>query len=175
MPRALTVLMAAGAMLAGAQAASAQYYGPADYYDAPPRYYYDDGYGRYDRPRHGDVPPYHERPSRYHGYGGYRDVPSYGYRGRPYYRGYIEDDLFIHRRYRDYYGDDRVLQDEGRGNVRKRVQGFDPRRPHLGDGTDAPDEQYYARRPRSCGEYYYWDGRACVDARKYPPYVGPKP
>jgi hypothetical protein len=29
-------------------------------------------------------------------------------------------------------------------------------------------------RPLSCGEYHYWDGRACVDARYNDPYLGPK-
>lgn len=29
-------------------------------------------------------------------------------------------------------------------------------------------------RRRSCGEFYYWNGRCCVDARWHPPYVGPK-
>jgi len=57
------------------------------------------------------------------------------------------------------------------------------------DAYDEPPARYYDRpyvhdrfryrrrrvyRPRSCGEYHYWDGRRCVDARYYPPYVGPK-
>jgi hypothetical protein len=29
-------------------------------------------------------------------------------------------------------------------------------------------------RPRSCGEYHYWNGVACVDARYNDPYLGPK-
>ena len=29
-------------------------------------------------------------------------------------------------------------------------------------------------RPSSCGEYRYWKGVRCVDARYRPPYVGPK-
>jgi hypothetical protein len=28
-------------------------------------------------------------------------------------------------------------------------------------------------RPASCGEYRYWDGAACVDARFNKPYLGP--
>ena len=28
-------------------------------------------------------------------------------------------------------------------------------------------------RPASCGEYHYWDGAACVDARFSKPYLGP--
>jgi hypothetical protein len=30
-------------------------------------------------------------------------------------------------------------------------------------------------RPTSCGEYRYWNGVACVDARYHDPYIGPKP
>ena len=29
-------------------------------------------------------------------------------------------------------------------------------------------------RPVSCGEYHYWDGERCVDARYHNPYVGPR-
>jgi hypothetical protein len=29
-------------------------------------------------------------------------------------------------------------------------------------------------RPASCGEYRYWNGVACVDARLNNPYIGPK-
>jgi hypothetical protein len=29
-------------------------------------------------------------------------------------------------------------------------------------------------RPRTCGEFYYWNGRCCVDARRHRPYIGPK-
>ncbi len=29
-------------------------------------------------------------------------------------------------------------------------------------------------RPLSCGEYRYWDGQACVDARFNKPYLGPR-
>lgn len=29
-------------------------------------------------------------------------------------------------------------------------------------------------RPLSCGEYHYWNGEACVDARYNDPYLGPK-
>ena len=28
-------------------------------------------------------------------------------------------------------------------------------------------------RPASCGEYHFWDGAACVDARFNKPYLGP--
>jgi len=28
-------------------------------------------------------------------------------------------------------------------------------------------------RPASCGEYHFWDGQACVDARFNKPYLGP--
>jgi hypothetical protein len=29
-------------------------------------------------------------------------------------------------------------------------------------------------RPLSCGEFHYWNGVACVDARYNDPYLGPK-
>lgn len=29
-------------------------------------------------------------------------------------------------------------------------------------------------RPASCGQYHFWNGRACVDARYYDPYLGPR-
>jgi hypothetical protein len=29
-------------------------------------------------------------------------------------------------------------------------------------------------RPASCGQYHYWNGVACVDARYNDPYLGPK-
>jgi hypothetical protein len=29
-------------------------------------------------------------------------------------------------------------------------------------------------RPLSCGEFHYWNGQACVDARYNNPYLGPK-
>lgn len=29
-------------------------------------------------------------------------------------------------------------------------------------------------RPASCGQYRYWDGTACVDARHHDPYIGPR-
>jgi hypothetical protein len=28
-------------------------------------------------------------------------------------------------------------------------------------------------RPASCGEFHFWDGAACVDARFNKPYLGP--
>ena len=30
-------------------------------------------------------------------------------------------------------------------------------------------------RPASCGEYRYWNGQYCVDARYHRPYLGPRP
>lgn len=30
-------------------------------------------------------------------------------------------------------------------------------------------------RPASCGEYRYWNGQYCVDARYNTPYLGPRP
>jgi hypothetical protein len=29
-------------------------------------------------------------------------------------------------------------------------------------------------RPASCGEFHYWNGEACVDARYNNPYIGPR-
>ena len=191
--RVLSVLMAAAALLIGVQAASAQYYGPVDYYDAPPRGYdYEDRYDRYGPPPYYDelddrVGPerYEESPpflsERY-----YRDRPpygaGYGYGAPRYYEDdprygdeyYLDEDLPPRPAYRDERARETLSSGDESGTPPQR-RGFDPRRPHLGDGTDAPSAQFYARRPRSCGEFYYWDGRACVDARKYPPYVGPRP
>jgi hypothetical protein len=33
---------------------------------------------------------------------------------------------------------------------------------------------WVAERPASCGEFRYWDGTQCLDARDDPPYVGPR-
>lgn len=37
-----------------------------------------------------------------------------------------------------------------------------------------PAYGYVPERPSSCGQYRYWDGERCVDARRVPPYIGPK-
>lgn len=29
-------------------------------------------------------------------------------------------------------------------------------------------------RPANCGEFRYWNGEYCADAREHPPYVGPR-
>src|SRR6478752_2893532 len=29
-------------------------------------------------------------------------------------------------------------------------------------------------RPANCGEFHYWNGEVCADARVRPPYVGPR-
>jgi hypothetical protein len=29
-------------------------------------------------------------------------------------------------------------------------------------------------RPANCGEFRYWNGEYCADARDQPPYVGPR-
>lgn len=39
------------------------------------------------------------------------------------------------------------------------------------------DDRYYwspPPRPASCGKYRYWNGEYCADARRSPPYVGPR-
>ena len=53
-------------------------------------------------------------------------------------------------------------------------------RPYL-DGdvvVDAYDDDdvvvFVPLRPASCGQYRYWNGVACVDARYNDPYLGPK-
>ena len=50
--------------------------------------------------------------------------------------------------------------------------------PYFDDGAIvAADEDIVIiapRRPRSCGQYHYWNGVACVDARYNDPYLGPK-
>ena len=33
---------------------------------------------------------------------------------------------------------------------------------------------WVAARPASCGEYHYWDGARCLDAREDPPDTGPR-
>ena len=38
----------------------------------------------------------------------------------------------------------------------------------------APEPQLIPLRPRSCGEYRYWNGDYCADARYERPYVGPR-
>ncbi len=191
MSRALTMLIAAGTVLAGAQAASAQYYGPADYYDAPPRYY-EERYERYGPPpRYGEDEEYYDERDYYaepgyeeerlpflpeHHYDRPRYGDSYGYdRPRRYDRGPRYDDHYVPEPRGHADGDAEAALTPPDEPEPRRKSGFDPRRPHLGDGTDAPRAQFYSHRPRSCGEYYYWDGRACVDARHYPPYVGPRP
>jgi len=175
MPRIFAIVLLVAGMAGGADVAIAGHlpdyasdYG-ARYIDGDP--YLHEGRGAYyDHGRYGR-PVYYRRPPRY--YDGYRAEPRYDDRYRGYDDYYPGNDRPYRRDYYPGYADE-PLHDEEPGTARNRDHGFDPRRPHLGDGTDAPKEQYYPYRPRSCGEYYYWDGRACVDARKYPPYVGPK-
>jgi len=162
MSRVLAVLMLAAGVVSGSDGANADHL-PREAIYADHVGYYGARYRHHDRYLTDEYEPYydHRRP-RYRRYddGYYPPVP-------PYYGDH-------YRGHHDYYDDDDYLHREEPGNVRERDRAFDPRRPHLGDGTDAPPEQYYSYRPRSCGEFYYWDGRACVDAREYPPYVGPK-
>jgi len=195
--RVMSVLMAAAAFFIGVQAASAQYYGPVNYYDAPPRGNdYEERYDGYGPPPYYDElderaePEGYEdrlpflREHRYHGRPPYGAGYGYGapryyeddsrYRDEYYDEYYLEDDLPPRPAYRDDRAREALSSGDESGTPPER-RGFNPRRPHLGDGTDAPSAQFYARRPRSCGEFYYWDGRACVDARKYPPYIGPRP
>ena len=49
-------------------------------------------------------------------------------------------------------------------------------------GYLAPPAAYYAPpepvwvplRPSSCGQYHFWNGQYCADARYQPPYLGPR-
>lgn len=35
-------------------------------------------------------------------------------------------------------------------------------------------EEWVPVRPANCGEFHYWNGERCADARFEPPYVGPR-
>jgi len=39
---------------------------------------------------------------------------------------------------------------------------------------DEPVVKIFPARPVSCGEFRYWDGERCVDARYNNPYLGPR-
>jgi len=45
---------------------------------------------------------------------------------------------------------------------------------------DAPSATYLVPewlpppRPANCGQFHYWNGTYCADAREQPPYVGPR-
>jgi len=42
-----------------------------------------------------------------------------------------------------------------------------------GSGYYEPQDYVWRpSRPTSCGEYHYWDGQCCVDARRYRPDLG---
>jgi hypothetical protein len=41
-------------------------------------------------------------------------------------------------------------------------------------GETAPLIVIVPVRPASCGQYRYWDGARCVDARYHDPYIGPR-
>ncbi len=40
--------------------------------------------------------------------------------------------------------------------------------------ADEPVVRIIPARPVSCGEFHYWDGEHCVDARYNNPYLGPR-
>jgi hypothetical protein len=47
--------------------------------------------------------------------------------------------------------------------------------PNLAEGgLNPPIVRIVPARPTSCGEYRYWDGERCVDARYNNPYLGPR-
>jgi hypothetical protein len=132
-----------------------------------------------------------------------KDVLAVGYRGRPdrfasdyeYYSYYWPSPPPRERYYRRSYDYDRSYgysydypdyndydydNDDDYDYARWRSYAEDPDRYY---GTRAPVEAYERdehwtwlppAQPRSCGEYHYWTGSACVDARHFKPYVGPK-
>lgn len=59
-----------------------------------------------------------------------------------------------------------------------RRNGVWPMEPIVGDDVvvDVDDDVVIVVpvRPASCGQYHYWNGVACVDARYNDPYLGPK-
>jgi len=138
------------------------------YYDYDPAYYwyYDQYYGG----------------SSYYDYSGYydgcyrsRSRYNRGCYSRSYYdnggngdydddNGYYEDDYYSE--YSDYFWRD-----------------YYKPQPTRYYGTRAPREAYERdefwtwlppSKPSSCGEFHYWNGHACVDARHFKPYIGPK-
>jgi hypothetical protein len=47
--------------------------------------------------------------------------------------------------------------------------------PNLAEGgLNPPVIRIVPARPTSCGEFRYWDGERCVDARYNNPYLGPR-
>ncbi len=49
-----------------------------------------------------------------------------------------------------------------------------PSAPVVVDQYAPPVYGWVIIRPRSCGEFRYWNGERCVDARYNPPHLGPK-
>lgn len=49
-----------------------------------------------------------------------------------------------------------------------------PSAPVVVDQYAPPVYGWVIIRPRSCGEFRYWNGERCVDARYDPPHLGPK-
>jgi hypothetical protein len=76
----------------------------------------------------------------------------------------IEKTGYWKRRWRNGYGPDVVLPD---ADVDVDVDVTVP-------GETPPVIAIVPVRPVSCGEYRYWDGERCVDARYNNPYVGPR-
>lgn len=69
---------------------------------------------------------------------------------------------------RGYYDED-VDEDEGDDPPPPQARGY----PQPPDGDVVP-EWLPPPRPANCGEYKYWNGTYCADAREQPPYVGPR-
>ncbi len=81
----------------------------------------------------------------------------------------IEQAGYWKRRWRKgYYGPDVVIPDAG-ADVEIEAGG------DVDVEIDAPAVIVLPPpRPLSCGEYRYWNGERCVDARYHNPYVGPR-
>lgn len=74
-----------------------------------------------------------------------------------------------YRHYQDDVDDDEAPDDYG---PPARSYGYaPPPAPYF----DAPVYEWLPPpRPANCGEYRYWNGEYCADARYNPPYVGPR-
>jgi len=68
---------------------------------------------------------------------------------------------------------DPAISDEEQSVSQKEVETIAPptNRPAIHKRTRVYG--WTAARPTSCGEFKYWDGRACMDARSNPPDVTP--
>jgi hypothetical protein len=70
---------------------------------------------------------------------------------------------------RGYYDEDFDEEDQGDDPPPPVARGY----PQPAEGDLIP-EWLPPPRPANCGEYKYWNGTYCADAREQPPYVGPR-